>query len=85
MSSLVAVLEERGLVERDRATINGARAEVRITADGHAVLRRAYAVVQREDDRLASLIGRERLARLNVDSLLLLEKVCEDERKTQQR
>jgi DNA-binding MarR family transcriptional regulator len=81
MSALVATLEERGLIERDRTSINGARAEVRITQEGNAVLRRAYAVVKREDDRLAALIGRERLTRLNADALHLLERVLAEERK----
>ncbi len=80
MSSLIAALDERGLVERDRGAVNGARAGVRITAAGHATLRRAYAVVRREDERLASMIGRERLARLNTDALFLLEKILDDER-----
>jgi len=81
MSALVGVLEERGLIERDHGSLNGARAEVRITRKGASVLRRAYALVSREDDRLAALIGRERLTRLNADALALLERVREDERK----
>ncbi|MFD5877089.1 MarR family winged helix-turn-helix transcriptional regulator [Streptomyces sp. NPDC060322] len=59
MSSVLANLEGRGLVERRPHPVHQHILEARLTRTGHSLVRRADEVVQEIEDRLLSRLGED--------------------------
>jgi len=75
-SALVGIvdqLEQRGLVERDRAAADRRRYQVSVTSEGEKAMRALFAVVDRQERDIRDVFGKRDMIQL----LVLLDKAIE--------